>query len=79
MGDITQAGFGVGFSGYLFTHEWPFYVLEALPMLVAVGTFVVWYPPHYIPKKTTTAATKQEMKSRDGRTSPGSLEEGLSG
>jgi hypothetical protein len=40
----------------LFTHEWNFYVLEALPMIIATAVFVVWYPPHYIPS----------VKNKDG-------------
>jgi hypothetical protein len=43
--------FGLGIDGYPFRHEWPFYTLEALPMLPAISTFCLWYPGRYMPKK----------------------------
>jgi hypothetical protein len=48
-----------GYSGYLFTHEWNFYVLEALPMIIATGVFVWWYPPHHIPKQATRVGQRR--------------------
>jgi hypothetical protein len=55
-----------GFHGYLFRHEWNFYVLEALPMILATGVFVVWYPPHHIPTTPKVVRVKQEVNGRDG-------------
>jgi hypothetical protein len=43
--------FAMGIDGYPFGHEWPFYVFEATPMLLAVAIFCLWFPPGYLPKK----------------------------
>jgi hypothetical protein len=43
--------FALGIEGYPFRHEWPFYVLESLPMLPAIAIFCIWYPGRYLPKK----------------------------
>ena len=31
-------------DGYLFTHEWTIYVLDAALMFIAMVTFFVWHP-----------------------------------
>jgi hypothetical protein len=38
------AEFAEGIEGYAFTHEWMFWIFEAVPMLVAIGVFCVWHP-----------------------------------
>lgn len=38
-------------QGYLWDHEWPFYVLDAVPILIATVLFNVVYPAAYLPKK----------------------------
>jgi len=43
--------FASGIDGYLIHHEWPFYTLEAAPMLPALAIFCLWFPPQYLPKK----------------------------
>jgi len=40
--------FALGFHGYPFTHEWTFYVLEAVPMLVCVAIYCIWFPAKYL-------------------------------
>ncbi|KFY03682.1 hypothetical protein O988_01308 [Pseudogymnoascus sp. VKM F-3808] len=45
--------FALGIDGYPFVHEWMFYVLESLPMLVAIIIFCVYHPAKYLPNKIT--------------------------
>ena len=40
--------FGLGIYGYPFTHEWIFYVFEALPMLPAIAVFCFVHPAKYL-------------------------------
>jgi hypothetical protein len=40
----------MGIDGYPFSNEWPFYVFEAVPMLLAIAIFCLWFPPGYLPK-----------------------------
>ncbi|KAH9905044.1 putative RTA1 domain protein [Xylariomycetidae sp. FL2044] len=40
--------FAEGSEGYTLTHEWVFWVFEALPMLVAISAFCVWFPSKYL-------------------------------
>ena len=41
--------YGLGNDGYLLGHEWPTYVLDALPMFFAMVCFAVWYPSELQP------------------------------
>ncbi|KAH6673652.1 RTA1 like protein-domain-containing protein [Halenospora varia] len=50
--------FALGIWGYPFTHEWMFYVFEALPMLPAIAIFCLWHPAHYF------ASDRLDRKSR---------------
>ena len=34
----------------LAVHEWPYYVLDAVPIAFSIGVFNVVYPPEYLPK-----------------------------
>ena len=34
----------MGTDGYLFRHEWPLYIFDAVLMLLTVGIFAWWYP-----------------------------------
>jgi hypothetical protein len=43
--------FALGIYGYPFTHEWMFYVFEALPMLPAISVFCVVHPAKYLGSK----------------------------
>ena len=54
--------FATGYQGYLFTHEWNFYVFEATPMIVAVGVFAWWYPPHYVTDVNSERASVSEVE-----------------
>ncbi|CAG8114559.1 unnamed protein product [Penicillium salamii] len=36
--------FALGVDSYIFSHEWPLYVLEAVPMLIAIS-LLGWYHP----------------------------------
>ncbi|KIO33991.1 hypothetical protein M407DRAFT_227185, partial [Tulasnella calospora MUT 4182] len=36
---------------YLFTHEWPFYVFDAIPILISVVAFAIWHPGAYLPSR----------------------------
>ncbi|KAF2273213.1 RTA1-domain-containing protein [Westerdykella ornata] len=56
--------FALGINGYPFTHEWTFYVFEALPMLPAISVFCIVHPAKY-------------LGSRGGLDKPISQEEGL--
>ena len=38
-------------QGYLYNNEWPFYVLDAVPILIATVLFNVVYPGRYLPTK----------------------------
>ncbi|KAJ9151320.1 Rta1 domain-containing protein [Pleurostoma richardsiae] len=40
--------FAEGVHGYAFTHEWMFWVFEALPMIVAITVFCIWHPAKYL-------------------------------
>lgn len=43
--------FALGINGYPFTHEWIFYVFEALPMLPAISVFCFVHPAKYLGSK----------------------------
>jgi hypothetical protein len=43
--------FALGIEGYPFTHEWIFYVFEALPMLPAISVFCFVHPAKYLGSK----------------------------
>lgn len=38
-------------QGYLYNTEWPFYVLDAVPVLIATVLFNIVYPASYLPRK----------------------------
>jgi hypothetical protein len=37
-----------GYTGYLFTHEVWFYVLDSLPLLLAISVYIPYWPGDYI-------------------------------
>ncbi|KAL2868578.1 RTA1 domain-containing protein [Aspergillus lucknowensis] len=41
--------FTEGHGGYINTHEWPFYVFDAVPIFPSVALFVWWHPSLYLP------------------------------
>ena len=40
--------FTQGAGGYFLTHEWTFYIFEAVVMLPTIVIFNVWHPAHYV-------------------------------
>ncbi|KAH0848332.1 putative RTA1 domain protein [Fonsecaea pedrosoi] len=56
--------FGMGIDGYPFTHEWCLYVLEALPMFIALTALALYHPVKYMPQQkpqTTTTTTEYAL------------------
>ncbi|KAL2820873.1 RTA1 like protein-domain-containing protein [Aspergillus cavernicola] len=41
--------YGLGNDGYQLSNEWPTYVLDAVPMFIAMVLFAVWYPSELQP------------------------------
>ncbi|CAG8896947.1 unnamed protein product [Penicillium egyptiacum] len=41
--------FTEGTTGYLSTHEWPFYVFDTLCIYPCVALFIYWHPGRYLP------------------------------
>ncbi|KAL6237722.1 hypothetical protein BDW75DRAFT_72029 [Aspergillus navahoensis] len=41
--------FTEGHDGYINTHEWPFYIFDAVPIFPCVALFVWWHPSLYLP------------------------------
>ena len=41
--------YGLGNDGYLLANEWPTYVLDAVPMFIAMICFAYWYPSELQP------------------------------
>jgi hypothetical protein len=57
--------YGLGNDGYLLSNEWPTYILDALPMFLAMVCFAVWYPSElepYLPKGNTLPIETIEQK-----------------
>ncbi|KAG9051959.1 hypothetical protein FS842_010762 [Serendipita sp. 407] len=46
--------------GYFFNVEWAYYVLDALPIALAIGCFNVWFPANYLPNSKKVSLTKDE-------------------
>jgi RTA1 like protein len=44
----------LGNDGYLLEHEWPNYIFDAVPMLIAMVCFAVWYPSEMQPFLSTS-------------------------
>lgn len=40
--------FSLGVHGYPFHHEWPLYVLEATPTLLAIGILAFYHPVNLV-------------------------------
>ncbi|KAG8902568.1 hypothetical protein FRC01_009540 [Tulasnella sp. 417] len=36
---------------YLFTHEWPLYVFDAVPIWISIVAFSIWHPGAYLPNR----------------------------
>lgn len=51
-------------AGYLYTTEWPYYVLDALPIAFAIAVYNIFFPGKYLPK------TKQERLLKEGEVIP---------
>jgi hypothetical protein len=50
-------------NGYAFRTEWLFWVFETLPMIGAIGIFVVYHPSRFLGKDG--AAPPKEARSAD--------------
>lgn len=46
--------YGLGNDGYLATHEWSNYIFDAVPMLIVMLCFAVWYPNQLQPSLSTS-------------------------
>lgn len=40
--------FAEGIDGYIYSHEWMFWIFEALAMLMAIGVFCLFHPSKYL-------------------------------
>ncbi|EXJ67445.1 uncharacterized protein A1O5_09458 [Cladophialophora psammophila CBS 110553] len=52
--------FGMGIDGYPFTHEWCLYVLEAVPMFIALTALAWYHPVKYMQQKPRAEFALQE-------------------
>ncbi|KAF1812327.1 RTA1-domain-containing protein [Eremomyces bilateralis CBS 781.70] len=43
--------FAQGIHGYAFTHEWIFWVFEAIPMLIAISIFCLYHPSRFLGRR----------------------------
>lgn len=55
--------YGLGNNGYLLSNEWPNYVLDALPMLVAMVLFAIWHPSELQPFLLRTKTNSSHVQS----------------
>jgi hypothetical protein len=68
--------FAEGMNGYAFRHEWLFWLFESLPMLFAIGVFLVWHPHEFLGKRAGEASrmnAKATSRFRDVESSSGNL------
>ncbi|KAK2827864.1 hypothetical protein FQN49_007267 [Arthroderma sp. PD_2] len=57
--------FILGIDGYPFRHEWPLYVLEASPMLLAMCTLAYFHPGKWLPRESLNSdSAAEELHSR---------------
>ncbi|PVF97170.1 RTA1-domain-containing protein [Serendipita vermifera] len=47
-------------SGYLWNTEWPYYVLDALPIALSVLVYLILFPPNYLPSNPDVVLHKDE-------------------
>ncbi|OAP63301.1 hypothetical protein AYL99_02528 [Fonsecaea erecta] len=57
--------FGMGINGYPFTHEWCLYVLEAVPMFIALTVLAFCHPIKYM--QQTPLPTEYALQGRERR------------
>ncbi|KIK81448.1 hypothetical protein PAXRUDRAFT_832855 [Paxillus rubicundulus Ve08.2h10] len=50
---VIELGQSTGGGGYLMTHEVYFYVLDSLPLLIGISTYIVFWPSKYLAAKDT--------------------------
>jgi len=48
-------------NSYLYNTEWPYYVLDALPIALAIFTYSVLFPPKYLPKTKSETLAKEDV------------------
>lgn len=63
---------------YLQSHEWCFWVFDALPILTVLLVFAVWHPGRYLPRSYTRLALDKgrAMKEKDEICSVGGVQDG---
>ncbi|PVF93987.1 RTA1-domain-containing protein [Serendipita vermifera] len=49
--EFGEVDFDSGATGYLYNHEWPYYVLDAIPILIATVAFNIISPITYLPRE----------------------------
>lgn len=56
-------------NSYLYNTEWPYYVLDALPIALSIFAFNIVFPANHLPKTKDETLTKEDhvpMESRSG-------------
>ncbi|KAG8929824.1 hypothetical protein FRC02_005027 [Tulasnella sp. 418] len=57
---------GIQQTGYLITHEWPFYFFDSVPIFISTAVFNIIYPSNYIPlRKGVTMDNRHELVTRE--------------
>ncbi|KAG8929823.1 hypothetical protein FRC03_010535 [Tulasnella sp. 419] len=57
---------GVQQTGYLITHEWPFFIFDSVPIFIATAIFNIIYPSNYIPlQKGVSMDSNHELMGKE--------------
>lgn len=67
--------FSTGFNGYLFTHDWNFFLFESTLMLLVLAIFNIWHPARYL----INIGWKQTNINRTNAMHPESIDMGSRG
>ncbi len=54
--------FALGINGYPFEHEWCLYVLEGVPMYIALGVLAWFHPVKWLQQKPRSEFTTSQPK-----------------
>ncbi|RUS16534.1 RTA1 like protein-domain-containing protein [Endogone sp. FLAS-F59071] len=55
-----------GYDGYLMNHEYYFYGFDTLMILIATGSYIIWYPGRYIQPDLIMADNEMLTESQEG-------------
>ncbi|KAJ5376534.1 RTA1 domain protein [Penicillium cosmopolitanum] len=55
--------FALGVDAYLFIHEWPLYVLEAVPMIIAISVLGWYHPGRFLYRPGTPHAQRSSQSA----------------